>query len=253
MNNNVKILLALSTLLLLSCSKNIFLGEWKILSSPYNVDWEFSEDSLFIISNNYVRARCYNIENNIIMENDSSGFFFEPNGRDYIIWNFKPYNGDALDRSNPLDEVCYISKDVRKDIKDIRNNKKDILEIIVNGVGDYYVDIHIEGQKKEKSIKVKPNSLSKTEAVISPKEYILNQYFFTNEETGEKLPFFYYSEELEDDIPENKLMIKVYGINQMGTKRIEKHFKQKVEGEVLMFRVDTLENLLTTFKSTDIF
>ena len=248
------ILLTLFVITYSSCSKNTFIGEWRLLSKQYDVYWNFTDDSLIISNSHSTFRHSYTLQDSVINCASRTAFYYKAEGNDYVIWNYKPYNGNALDKSNPLDEVTYITKDKEKNIKNVRDEKMKVVELIVDGIGDYYIDIKTEGIHKNSTVNdLIPDKLIKTNAVITPKEYILNQYTFTDNVKGLPISYFYTPKEIADSIPRDRVMIKVYGINQMGTKTIEKHFKQKVEGDVLMFRVDTLTNLLTTFKSPDIF
>lgn len=219
----------------------------------------FSEDSLrFHIQDGYLIKGSYNI----LSKNDSLVLFLNLSGDTMAIgmkynidsaylyfYNYK-YNGN-------IDEIVFLRRDTSLAI--IPKNRKVKQKIIIedNFIGDAFINYNSTGGVK-KAIEDNVNQvylpytgLLKTRCNIDPFELEKNEIVFEKKESKLTIPSF-CSLKFNDinkvsllGYHKDSVCVCIYGFNQMGRSSINKEiFHEKIYGNVLMFRVDTLSNLL---------
>ena len=177
--------------------------------------------------------------------------------KNLVLWSYKSIEDS---HGYHLDEVSSLHKPrVRKMKKaidtDISTKEEFHLPIEFNGIA--YVCYNQNGSgnniqnKHARIIEISKDGLSKTEFVEEPVTLGLQNYTFTR--YYKDLPFFNHQNVLEKTIEEiNKMgysqdsvYVCLYGYNQMGRRYVNEVFNEDIQGNVLMFSVDTLHNILT--------
>lgn len=177
--------------------------------------------------------------------------------KNLVLWNYKTVE-DSL--GYHLDEVLLLHKSRDRKIKkaiDPDISKKEVFRLPVEFSGVVYVCYNQNGSENNKRknntriIEISEDGLTKTEFIEEPVTYGLQNYAFTR--NGKDLPFFNHHNVLDKTHKEIESMgysqdsvyVCLYGYNQTGRKYVNEEFNEDIHGNVLMFAVDTLHNILS--------
>lgn len=174
-----------------------------------------------------------------------------------VLWSFKSVE-DSL--GYHLDEVSVLHKPRGQKMKkpiDPDISIREVFRLPVNFIGVVYVCYNQNGSDNNKQyentreIGISEDGLSKTEFIEEPVTFGLQNYGFNRD--GKDLPFFNHHNVLDKTNEEiNKMgfsqdsvYVCLYGYNQTGRRYVNEEFNEEIQGNVLMFSVDTLHNILS--------
>jgi len=237
-------------------------GKWNCISNSNNQFYEFYENKNYVFKvNDYLTVR-----GNYILTPDSLILYDEGNqifakyvlkiiNDQTVLINYKKYNH--------IDEVSLLERDGRNISRKAINENAELTTIILprNYTGYVYICYNQKsGQKKEFGVKGNPiihipsDGLFKTKHIEDPINYALGKFQFLNELGNSKnrtIPFFFFTENigqldkiLNKGYSMDSVYVCIYGYNQTQRENINTLFNQKIDGNVLMFRVDTLRNMI---------
>ena len=202
-------------------------------------------------------------------ENDSITFFTQYDftlefkyriaGNKLIIWSYKP---EKNGQSTLIDDILTF-ENKRSDLgktKPFKENKtKDIFLIPLDFTGNVYVsyDSQVSANtdnpdSEVRKIPIKENGLASTEFKESVISYGLSDFEFMRGNrilpyvedagiSGRKIDELRYKNLFPDSV-----YACIYGFNQLNRDSINKIFNSDVEGNVFMFCVDTLKNIIAS-------
>jgi hypothetical protein len=254
-------ILSLFTLALFvySCSKDKFKGEW-VYSDKLALSFMDKNEFKWKANNNKVDlSGKYFIQpdhDSLILNtqwNFSLGFKYQFVNNSLILWNEKSNTGKL---KGHIDEVYTFVRKGQDKQQLSAEFKKDIFKLPPNFTGFVYINYNqkgtgnnlIDGHNNRK-IEVSNDGLVKTEFEESILPLALGLYEF-------KSPIRTYSFFIQDLIEDSEITslkadsiyVCVYGYNQESREEINKLYGQEINGNVLMFRVDTLKNIMKTIK-----
>lgn len=266
MKQLISIVFSISFSLSVFCQKNTenyLVGDWYLYNElSFTLDKDYNFQS-------YNNGKIF-FSGKYELLNDS--LLFTSEGSLVIKYNFKYFNDslflcnnktpsgplkDHIDEINIFTRTKKESNQVNKAIK--LKSEKFILPD--NFYGEFHVNYNqASGQLKKlddlnnRLIYIENDGLTKTQFKVDPLNYALEKMvFFQN---GCIISFFISDRIMNLNETELKTLgysldsiyVCVYGFNQIGRKEINKIFNQKIEGNVLTMKIDTLKNLLPTLK-----
>jgi hypothetical protein len=247
-------------LLLSSCSKDKFKGEWvysdKLVLSFLDKNefkWKAINNNLDVYGKYFTKPD----QDSLILNTQwdfSMRFKYQFVDNSLVIWNQKANSGDL---KGHIDEIrTFIKKGLDK--QHIRTgSKKEIFMLPSNFIGYVYINYNQKGSgnnlivgKNNRKIEVSNDGLIKTEFEESILPLAFGLYEFKS--PLRKYPFF-IQDLIEDSelrkLKADSIYVCVYGFNQDIREEINKLYGQEINGNVLMFRVDTLKNIMKTIKN----
>jgi hypothetical protein len=250
------LLLFIVSIFIINCNSyepNEIIGTWTALNNAHDLSYTFTEDTVYIKSNTFEFSCRYRQ----IKSGEDSLFMYFPNDDIPLKHTYKLSAGKLLlvsykDIGN-IDEVILFTKteEINKTVN--INNEEIEFTIEIGFVGTAYVNFQgiIQNSQKQ-TINVPKTGLIEAEFKENPFSiYSGNLSFVENSNAKNKIPFFHYSavekqsaEKLFKTYNKDSIYVGLYGFNQIGRNEVNKIFGREVKGNVFMFRVDTLKNLL---------
>lgn len=251
--------------ILFCCKSNTeksLVGKWNCISNSNNQCYEFYENKNYAFKvNDYLT-----VKGNYILTPDSLILYDESNqilaryvlkimNDQIILINFKKYNH--------IDEVSLLERDGKNISRKAINEEAELTTIILPN--DYIGYVYIcynqkSGQEKEFGVKGNPiiripaDGLLQTKQIENPINYVQGKFQFLNAKGSSKnktIPFFFFTENigqldkiLDKGFCMDSVYVCIYGYNQTQRENINALFNQKIEGNVLMCRVDTLRKMI---------
>lgn len=253
-----------------SCSSNPekkLAGRWVCISNNNGLIYDFKPnhtltinfDNLFTLNGTYT-----------LVPNTDSLLVFTQDTQSPIRFTYK-FRGSLLflvaykNFQNQIDEVFILSRSGIKVVNTDTSHQKDISTIILppKYIGAVYINYNQQtGQPKEFGVQggaiihVPSNGVLKTQLSANPIGYIEGSFSFREKTNGlarnvKQLKFFNfnkYTGELDKLINQgfnlDSVYVCIYGYNQTSREEINKVFGEPIKDNVLMFRVDTLKNLI---------
>jgi hypothetical protein len=246
-------------LFLSSCSKDKFNGDW-IYSDKLVLSFLDKNEFKWTTNNSkvdwYGKYFIQPDQDSLILNTQwdfSIRFKYQFVNNSLVLWNQKANSGDL---KGHIDEILtFIKKG--QDKQQVRAvSKKEIFMLPPNFIGFVYINYNQKGSgnnliddQNNRKIEVTNDGLVKTEFEESILPLAFGLYEF-------KSPLRTYSFFIQDLIKDSEMKslktdsiyVCVYGYNQERREEITKLFGQKINGNVLMFRVDTLKNIMKTIK-----
>lgn len=177
-----------------------------------------------------------------------------------ILYTYKNHNGTL---KNHLDEITLLTKrnSVKKPIDTLISLRNDKFILPDNYIGLVYVNFNqFDGQvqnfdnAENRIIRIPDCGYTKTIFKENPLKYALEKMCFIQSETN--IPFFIErkirrmnEKELEEaGYNLESIYVCIEGYNQTSRKYINEIYGQEIQGNVLMFKIDTLKNILSSWK-----
>jgi hypothetical protein len=257
----IKILSLITLALFLSsCSKDKFKGEWiysdKLVLSFLDKNefkWTTNNNKLNLFGKYYTQP----VYDSLILKTQwdySLRFKYQFVNNSLILWDEKSNSGKL---KGHIDEVySFIKKDQNKQqVSTV--SKKEIFMLPSNFIGYVYINYNQEGSgnnlidaQNNREIEVSNGGLVKSEFKESILPLASGLYEFKS--PIKEYQFFIQDLIKDSDIKNLKadsIYVCVYGYNQAGRETINELYGQEINGNVLMFRVDTLKNIMKTIKN----
>ena len=255
----IRIIFIFSLLFILtSFSADRFKGEWnysdKIKLSFLENDefrWEARKNTSIAFFGNYSIKSDYD---SIILHTQwgfSMPYKFQFVNNALVLWNEKSNIGET---KGHIDEILTFIKN-GDDLLQIDNNlKNDIFKLPSNFIGDVFISYNQKGtgnkfydSHNNRIIEVSKNGLVKTEF----EELILPLAFGLYEFESPLRKYSFFIQDLIKDteikrLKTDSVYVCIYGYNQTSRTEINKLYGEKISGNVLMLKVDTLKNILKT-------
>lgn len=256
---NIRIILILALLfILVSFNTDGFKGEWyysdkiKLTFLENNeFRWEASNNNLMDFFGTYTVKPEYDS----LLLNTQFGFSipykFQFVNNALVIWNEK---GNTSETKGHIDEIITFIKNGDDKQQVNTDLKKDIFKLPSNFIGDVFINYNQKGtgnkfldSQNNRIIEVPNNGLVKTEF----EELILPLAFGLYEFESPLRKYSFFIQDLIKDteiksLKTDSIYVCVYGYNQTGRIEINKLYGEKICGNVLMLKVDTLKNILKT-------
>ncbi len=257
---NIKILsLFTLALFLYSCSKDKFKGEWtysdKLVLSFLDKNefkWKAKNNNLDLFGKYFAQPD----QDSIVFKtqwNYSMRFKYQFVNNALVLWNEKANSGEL---KGHIDEIyTFIRKGQHKQ-QVISDSKKEIFMLPSNFIGNVFINYNQKGSgnnlidiQNNRKIEVSNDGLAKTEFEVSILPLAFGLYEF---KSPLRTYSFFIQDLIEDSeiisLKEDSIYVCIYGYNQQSREEINKLYSQEINGNVLMFRVDTLKNIMKTIK-----
>ncbi len=238
-----------------SCNTDKFNGEWtysdKVLLTFMDENeyhWKMTYDNINFWGKYFIQPE----NDSLILTTQwdfSLRFKFQFVNNSLVLWSEKSSVGET---KGHIDEIFAFSKRGNDKPRMSDDSEKEIFKLPLNFIGDIFINYHQKGagnnlvdRQKNRIISVTDRGFVKTEF----KEQILPYAFglFEFESLNKRYPFFIQdlmtSTEINRLNPDS-VYVCVYGYNQIGRKEINKLYGEKITGNVLMLKVDTLKNII---------
>lgn len=240
------------------------LGEWVDNGQP---KFLFNSENIFQL----------NLENNLVIEGNyiliepdtlrvflEDAFFIDYVYKYFndslVLYSFKNHSGPLKEH---LDEITLLTRrnNSRQCIDTLISLRNDMFLLPDNFIGKVYVNFdQIDGQTQNfdnegnRIIKIPESGYVKTIFKEEPLKYALEKMCFIQKETA--LPYFIESKKrkmnekefIEEGYNLESVYVCIEGYNQTSRKIINEVYGQEIKGNVLMFQIDTLKNILNSWK-----
>jgi len=244
-------------LFLSSCSKDKFKGEWTysdklVLSFLYKNEfkWKAINNNLDLYGKYFTQPD----QDSLILYTQwdySMRFKYQFVNNSLVIWNQKANSGKL---KGQIDEIYTFTKKGQDKPHVLTVSEKEIFMLPSNFIGYVYINYNQKGSgnnliagKNSRKIEVSINGLIKTEFEESILPLAFGDYEFIS---PIKKYSFFMQDLIEDSeitsLKADSIYVCVYGYNQESREEINKLYGQEINGNVLMFRVDTLKNIMKT-------
>ena len=244
-------------LILSSCSKDKFKGEWTYsdklvlsFSDKNEFKWNAINNNLDLFGKYFTQPD----QDSLVLNTQwdySMRFKYHFVNNSLVIWNQKANSGEL---KGQIDEIYTFVKKGQDKPHVLTVSKKEIFMLPSNFIGYVYINYNQKGSgnnliagKNNRKIEVSNDGLVKTEFEESILPLAFGLYEFKS--PLQKYPFFIQDLIKDSEITRLKadsIYVCVYGFNQDRREKINKLYGQEINGNVLMFRVDTLKNIMKT-------
>jgi hypothetical protein len=269
-------LILFSILILIDCKPNHekeIVGKWLCISNCNDQTYEFKPDYNYVFRlNEFVtlagRYKVVSQTDSLILYGEDNqvlfDFIYKIKDNHLFLLNYKGHH--------QIDEISLLKRE--NDTSLIENNKdnKGITTIILpeKFIGLVYLKYNkkvgeniVMDELGNPTIKIPFNGLQIVKLHEDPFNYVLGKFNFverTRENVDKKLPFFFFTEYigkldrlLSKGYNMDSIYVCIYGYNQTPREELNKVFRQTIDGNVLMFNVDTLKNMIVNpFLKTDL-
>lgn len=263
-----KIIIILVTIqIIIGCKPNYekeIIGKWLCISNCNDQTYEFKTDNSYVFRlNEYVtltgRYKVIPRSDSLILYNEDNqvliNYIFRINDKHLFLLNYKVHH--------QIDEISLLKRE--NDTSLIENDKdnKGITTIILpeKFIGLVYLKYNkkvgenvVMDEHSNPTINVPFNGLTIVKLQEDPFNFVLGKFNFiekTKENADKKLPFFFFTEYigkldrlLSKGYNMDSIYVCIYGYNQTPREELNKVFQQTIDGNVLMFNVDTLKNMI---------
>jgi len=247
-----------------SDSENKIIGEWyycdlsKFIFSSENI-FQLQIDNKLLVEGNYSFVQNdtirVSVEGNFFMD-----YIYEYFNDTLVLYTYKSKNGPL---KNHIDEIILLTKrnKVKSQSDTLISLYTDKFILPENYSGIVYVNYNQPtGQTQcfdsaeNRIIKIPSCGYLKTQFKESPLQYALEKMCFIQNE--EYIPFFIDSKIVkmtetqlkQEGFDYESRYVCVFGFNQASREYINHIFDENIQGNVLMFQVDTLKNILENLR-----
>jgi len=250
----ISIFISLSVLLV-SCDRNSIIGEWNHYGKTI---LEFKKDNTFTWENKnsdfdfFGEFRTSKNNDSLILttKNFDLKFRYIMFDNCLVIWNNKSETGKL---KHHIDEVFLFNTSTNSCRTKKKKSIKEVFILPKNFIGQVYVNYTNISNKikfEERTITIPQTGLIKTTLQVSILNFAFSNYRFEMP-NGKQYNFFVddiTSQTQLNKLDRDSIYVCVYGFNQEGRPKINKIFNEEISGNVLMFEVDTLKNLIPKMK-----
>ena len=270
------ILFLFTTQIIVGCKPNYekeIIGKWICISNCNDQTYEFKKDNSYVFRlNEYVtlngKFKVIPRTDSLILYNEDKQVLFKYNFRinnnRLFLLNYKVHH--------QIDEISLLKRET--DTSLIENNKDNKGNTTIILPEDFIGIVYLKYNKKvgvnvvldengNPTINVPFNGLQIVKLQEDPFNFVLGKFNFiekARENTNKKLSFFFFNEYigrldnlLTRGYKMDSIYVCIYGFNQTPREELNKVFQKTIEGNVLMFNVDTLKNMVVNpFLKTDL-